>query len=143
MGSLARIMRPAGTVNVAAQTVQECSTESRYKESWTCKDFANVRRRGEDKPQSWLQDTGRADGKKSRRRAWSSKGKGEAKQTTLGVNATRHWPAAPKVNKPGAPPWPSSRSSQLLEPHIKFQYMYVYIVYFVSLKCRKMVLVWR
>lgn len=87
MGSLARLMRAARTVKVAAQKAQECSTESRYKEVWTCKDFVNVRRHGEDKPQSWLQDTGRADGKESRRRAWSSKGKGEAKQTTPGVNA--------------------------------------------------------
>lgn len=96
MGSSARIMR-------AARKAQECSTESGYKWDWGCKDFANVRRRGEDKPQSWLQDTGRADGKESRRRAWSSKGKGEAKQTTLGVN-------------PDAPLACSSQSKQTRSP---------------------------
>lgn len=56
------------------------------KGDWACEDIASARRRSGDKPQSWLQDTGRADGRESRRRAWSSKGEGEAKQTTLGAN---------------------------------------------------------
>lgn len=62
-----------------------------------------IRRRSENKHQWWLQDMGQADGKKSRRRAWSSQVKGEAKQTTLGVN-------------PNAPLACSSQSKQTSSP---------------------------
>lgn len=80
--------------------------------------FGNVRRRTSLNRGCKTRDG--LDGKKSRRRAWSSIGKGEAKQTTLGRNPTRHWPVPPKVNKRGAP-LSSSQSAQLLDPIVPFR----------------------
>lgn len=103
MGSSARVMRAAGAVKVETRKAQKIGTESLYEGDWTCEGFQNIRRCSENKRQSWLQDMGQADGKKSRRRAWSSQVKGEAKQTTLGVN-------------PNAPLACSSQSKQTRGP---------------------------
>lgn len=96
-------MRAAGAVKVGTWKAQKIGTESLYEGYWTCEGFENIRRCSENKLSSWLQDMGQADGKKSRRRAWSSQVQGEAKQTTLGGN-----PNAPLAN--------SSQSKQTTSP---------------------------
>lgn len=96
-------MRAAGTVKVGTRKAQKFGTESLDERNWTGEVFENMRRCSENKRQWWLQDMGQADGKKSRRRAWSSQVKGEAKQTTLGVN-------------PNAPLACSSQSKQTSSP---------------------------
>lgn len=96
-------MRAAGTIKVGTRKAQKFGTESLDERDWTGGAFENIRRCSENKRQWWLQDMGQADGKKSRRRAWSSQVKGEAKQTTLGVN-------------PNAPLACSSQSKQTSSP---------------------------